>query len=119
MDTLNLFPEVPPMVKTRLPYLPEFRRQMVELVRAGRDPEDLAPEFESTAQSIRKLDRASRQERGPTGGCATLPERCQLDELSPPRRENKQLRVERDIRAKVAACFARDTVTLPSGSWGP
>ena len=41
------------MAKTRPPYPPEFRRQIVELVRAGRSPEDLAQEFEPTAQSIR------------------------------------------------------------------
>lgn len=41
------------MGKTRQPYAPEFRRQMVELVRAGRSPEELAEEFEPTAQSIR------------------------------------------------------------------
>jgi transposase-like protein len=34
------------MAKTRPPYTPEFRRQMVELVRVGRS-------FEPTAQSIR------------------------------------------------------------------
>jgi transposase len=34
------------MAKTRPPYTPEFRRQMVELVRAGRSPEELAQEFE-------------------------------------------------------------------------
>jgi hypothetical protein len=39
------------MAKTRLPYAPEFRRQMVELVNAGRSPEELAREFEPTAQS--------------------------------------------------------------------
>jgi transposase len=41
------------MAKTRPPYTPEFRRQMVELVLAGRSPEELAQEFEPTAQSIR------------------------------------------------------------------
>jgi hypothetical protein len=41
------------MPKTRPPYSLEFRRQMVDLVRAGRDPEELAKEFEPTAQSIR------------------------------------------------------------------
>jgi transposase-like protein len=41
------------MSKTSLPYAPEFRRQMIELVRAGPDPEDLAREFEPTSQSIR------------------------------------------------------------------
>jgi hypothetical protein len=39
------------MAKTRPPYTPEFRRQMVELVRAGRSPEELAQEFEPTAQA--------------------------------------------------------------------
>jgi transposase-like protein len=34
------------MAKTRPPYTPEFRRQMVELVGAGRSPEELAREFE-------------------------------------------------------------------------
>jgi transposase len=30
-----------------------YRRRMVELVRAGRSPDDLAKEFEPTARSIR------------------------------------------------------------------
>ena len=34
------------------------------------------------------------------------------------RRENKQLRLERDILSKAAAWFARETGTLPSGSSG-
>ena len=34
------------------PYAAEFRRQMVELVRAGRKPTQLAREFNVTAQSI-------------------------------------------------------------------
>ena len=41
------------MAKTHPPYAPEFRRQMVELVRAGRDPADLAREFEPSSQAIR------------------------------------------------------------------
>ena len=41
------------MPKTRPPYAPEFRRRMVERVRAGRDPADLAREFEPSAQAIR------------------------------------------------------------------
>lgn len=40
------------MPKSHPPYPPEFRRRMVELVRAGRKPEALAKEFEPTAQSI-------------------------------------------------------------------
>jgi transposase len=52
VDTLKLSPEVFLMPITRPPYSPEFRHQMVDLVRAGRSPEELAREFEPTAQSI-------------------------------------------------------------------
>ena len=40
------------MPRYRTAYPPEFRRQMVDLVRSGRTPEELAREFEPTAQSI-------------------------------------------------------------------
>ena len=51
------------MPKTRPPYSPEFRRQMVDLVRAGRDPAALAREFEPTSQSIcHWVTQADRQE---------------------------------------------------------
>jgi hypothetical protein len=48
----TLSQEVNSMPETRAPYAPEFRRQMVDLVRTGRDPDDLPAEFEPTAQSI-------------------------------------------------------------------
>ena len=41
------------MAKKHPRYAPEFRRQMIELVRAGRRPEELAKEFEPSAQAIR------------------------------------------------------------------
>ena len=40
------------MPRYRTAYPPEFRRQMVDLVRSARTPEELAREFEPTAQSI-------------------------------------------------------------------
>ena len=40
------------MPRYRTAYPPEFRRKMVDLVRSGRTPEELAREFEPTAQSI-------------------------------------------------------------------
>ena len=55
------------MPKTRPPYAPEFRRQIVELARAGRDPTDLAREFEPSAQAIRNwIAQADREEGRPT-----------------------------------------------------
>ena len=63
------------MSKTRPPYTAEFRRQIIELVRAGRSPDDLAKEFEPTAQSIRnwvaQAERdAGRRTDGLSGGRA-------------------------------------------------
>jgi transposase len=95
------------MPKTRPPYSPEFRRQMVDSVRAGRDPEDLAREFEPTSQSIRnwvgQADRQKgrREERSDALGAA------EREELTRLRRENEQLRLERDILSRAAAWFAR------------
>jgi transposase len=40
------------MPKTRLPYAPEFRRQMIELVRAGRDPDDLVHGLRRKVQAV-------------------------------------------------------------------
>jgi len=82
------------MVKTRPPYSPEFRRQMVDLVRAGRSPEQLAAEFEPTAQSIRNWVAQADGDAGQRGDGLTSAEREELDRL---RRENRQLKLERDI----------------------
>ena len=43
---------------------------------------------------------------------------AERDELSRLRRENKQLRIERDILSKAAAWFARETGAVSSGSSG-
>ncbi len=48
------------MPKSHPPYPAEFRRQMIELVRAGRTPEELAKEFEPSAQAIRNWVAQSR-----------------------------------------------------------
>ncbi len=112
------------VARTHPPYAPEFRRQMVELVRAGRGPESLAREFEPSAQAIRNwVAVADRQEgRGsskpaPAAAADTLTA-AEREELARLRRENKQLRVERDILSRAAAWFARETGTIPPGSSG-
>jgi transposase len=91
---------------------------MVELVRSGRSPDDLAREFEPTAESIRAwVGRSgSKQDARQVKASAATP--SDPDELIRLRRENRQLRQERDILSKAAAWFARETGTLPSGSSG-
>jgi transposase len=98
------------MAKKRPPYTPEFRRQMVELVHAGRSPEKLAEEFEPTAQSIRNWVAQAERDAGRRGDGLTSAEREELERL---RRENRQLKLERDILSKAAAWFARETNTIP------
>lgn len=96
------------MPKSHPPYAPEFRRQMVELVRAGRTPEDLSREFEPTAQAIWNWVRQADRDEGRSQTGLSSAER---EELSRLRRENRQLRQERDILAKAAAGSA--SLTLP------
>ena len=83
---------------------------MVELVRAGRTPEELAKEFEPSAQAIRNWVRQADRDEGRRADGLTTAEREELRRL---RRENKQLKLEREILAKAAAWFARETDTVP------
>lgn len=103
------------MPRSRPPYPPEFRRQMVELVRAGRSPESLAKEFEPRAQTIRNWVCQADLDEGRRSDGLTTEERGELRRL---RRENRQLRLEREILAKAAAWFARETEQVPPKSSG-
>jgi transposase len=99
----------------RRSYPLEFRQQMVELVRAGRTPEELSREFEPSAQSIRYwVAQAERDEGSRTDGLTS----AEQEELKRLRRENKQLRLEQEILAKAAAWFARETDAIPPKSSG-
>lgn len=91
-------------------YPPAFRRQMVELVRSGRNPEDLAREFEPSAQSIRNWVAQADRDEGRRAGGLTTAEREELRRL---RQENKRLKVEREILKKAAAWFARESESTP------
>ncbi len=82
------------MPRTRRPYSAEFRRRLVELVRGGQTPEDLARKFEPSANAIRNwVVQAARDEgRRPDG--LTTDEKEEVRRL---RREVRVLREEREI----------------------
>jgi transposase len=103
------------MSKHHQAYPPEFRQQMVELVRAGRTPEELAREFEPSAQAIRNWVAQADRDAGRRADGTTTAEREELTRL---RRENRQLKLEREILSKAAAWFARETDTIPPKSSG-
>lgn len=101
------------MPRTRPPYTPELRQHMINLVRNGRDPEDLAWEFEPSEQTIRNwVAQADRDEGRRTYGMTS----AEREELSQLRREIKRLRDEREILSKAAAWFARETDAVPPKS---
>jgi transposase len=99
------------MGKHRTPYPDEFRAHMVELVRAGRTPEELAHEFEPTAQTIINWVAQAERDAGVRHDGLTTAERQELTRL---RRENRQLKMERDILSHAAAWFARETGAVSS-----
>ena len=101
------------MPKTHPHYPAEFRARMVELVRSGRSPEELAKEFEPSSQAIRNWVRQADRDEGLRKDGLTTLEREELVRL---RRETRQLKLEREILAKAAAWFARETGSVPGKS---
>ncbi len=94
------------MPKSHAPYAPEFRQQMIELVRAGKNPAQLAREFGCCSQTIRNwAAQAAIDEGKPLPGKDGL-STAEREELARLRRENRQLKMERDILAKATAWFA-------------
>ena len=87
-------------------YSAELQEQLVRLVRAGRTPDQLAKEFEPSAQAIRNWVRQRELDEGTrTDGLKTE----EREELARLRRENARLKEEREILSKAAAWFAQET----------
>jgi transposase len=96
------------MPRHRPAYPPEFREQIVELHRAGRSVAELAREFEPTYQTIQAWIK--KADPSPLASAAV----ADREELKRLRKENRRLQQERDILAKAAAWFARETDSVPS-----
>ena len=101
------------MPKSHPPYPPELRRRLVEMVRAGRSPAELAEQFEPSEQCIRNWVKQADRDSGKRQDGLTSAEKEELGRL---RREVRALREERAILAKAAAWFARETGKIPPGS---
>lgn len=96
---------------SRLPYPPEFREKILSLHRSGRSVASLARDFEPSAATIHNWIKKAREEDE-----LTLDE-DDRSELSRLRRENRRLKMEREILEKATAWFAQKTdPTSRSGS---
>lgn len=93
------------------PYPAEFRQRLIDLVRAGQVPEELARKFEPSAQTIRNWVRQADLDDGKRTDGLTSAEREEVVRL---RREVRTLREEREILKKAAAWFAQETQSTPN-----
>ena len=94
------------MAERTVRYTPEFKRQMVGLVKSGRRPASLAKEFGPSAWTIALWVKQDARDVGDGGVGLTSAEREELRRL---RREVKRLKEEREILAKAATWFATES----------
>ncbi len=99
------------MPRSHPPYAREYRRRIIELARSGRKIDELAREFEPSANAIRKWVKQAALDEGLRSDSSTTSEREELNRL---RRENRVLREEREILSKAAAWFTQETGATPS-----
>lgn len=94
--------------KTRPAYPEEFRREAIQMLRAGRTPRELAESLGVSEQTLRNWRRQDQRDRHERDDGLTSDER---DELRRLRRENARLKQERDLLKRAAAFFAAETET--------
>ena len=82
-------------------YPPEYREELIGLVRSGRSPGSLAREFEPSEQTIRNWVKRADVDEGRRNDGTTTKERNELRRL---RRENRRLRMEREILTRILRC---------------
>lgn len=92
--------------RARRSFTPEFKADAVRLVRGGKTPAQVAKELDLTETALREwVKRADADAGVGTPGVLTTEERQELSRL---RRENKTLRMEREILKAAATFFAKE-----------
>jgi transposase len=93
--------------RTRPPYPEEFKREAIELVRlTGKSVRQVATDLGISEASLRGWIKQADADAGKRPGGLSSEEREELRQL---RRENRTLRMEREILKKAAAFFAKET----------
>ena len=91
-------------------YPPEFRREAVELVRTSDRPiVEIARSLGITDSTLHNWLKADREAKARAEDPNGLTE-SELEELKRLRKENVELRTDREILRKAAAYFARETM---------
>ena len=93
--------------RKRRTFTPEFRAECVALCKVGdRTISQVATDLDLTETSLREWYARAETDagRGPPGALTT----AEREELAKLRRENKQLRMEREILKQAATFFAKE-----------
>ena len=92
-------------------YPQDFRDKVVKLVQVGdRSLREVAEEFGISIDSVRRWVQQAERDQGSRQDGLRSAEREELVRL---RRENRRLKMEREILSKAAAWFARETDSIP------
>ena len=94
--------------RPRRRFSPEFKAETVKLVReSGKTVGQVAQELDLTETALRYWVRQAEidEGKGPEGAMTT----AEKEELTRLRRENRTLRMERDLLKKWAAFFAKES----------
>lgn len=94
--------------RKRRKFTDEFKAEVVELCRRGdRSIGDISRDLDLAESAVRAWVRQAEVDRGK--GPADALTTTEKEELSKLRRENRQLREEREILKKAAAFFAKES----------
>ena len=94
------------MPRPRRFFPPEYKAEVVELIRSGKTVGQVARELDLTETAVREWIKRADLDAGRRADGLTTAER---DELRRLRREVRDLREEREILRKAAVFFARET----------
>jgi len=93
------------MARKRRRFTKEFKLETVQLVKDGsKTIPEIARDLDLTESALRNWVRQHDIDEGTTQGLST----AEKEELARLRRENRQLRMERDILKKATAFFAKE-----------
>lgn len=93
------------MARKRRRFTKEFKLETVQLVKDGsKTIPEIARDLDLTESALRNWVKQHDIDEGTTQGLST----AEKEELARLRRENRQLRMERDILKKATAFFAKE-----------
>ena len=94
------------MPRSKPPYPPEFRREALELLRvSGKPVSQIAKDLDVSEQTLYVWRRQADVNAGRREGLATE----EREELRALRKENRNLKMEKEILKKAAVFFAKET----------